>query len=60
MAAALLDFPPGGGDEARLEIDNSAPYAVGLAGTQHFQYWFRSGLTTGSGFNLSDGLSIDF
>ena len=45
---------------AALSLDYTAPYAAGLSGTQHFQFWFRSGLQTGTGSNTSDGVSITF
>lgn len=45
---------------AALTLDYSAPYAVGLTNVQHFQYWFRSGLATGTGSNASDAISISF
>lgn len=45
---------------AAITINYSAPYAAGLVGTQYFQYWFRSGLATGTGSNTSDGLEITF
>ncbi|MFT5052093.1 MAG: hypothetical protein ACI8QZ_003525 [Chlamydiales bacterium] len=45
---------------ASIALNYSAPYAAGLTGTLHFQHWFRSGLTTGTGSNASNGISIVF
>lgn len=43
-----------------VTLNYTAPYAAGLTGTQYFQYWFRSGLGTGTGSNTSNGVSITF
>lgn len=56
IGAGMMQSP----DTASLAIDYAAPYASGLTGTQYFQYWFRSGLATGTGSNTSDGLEVTF
>ena len=45
---------------ASLAVDYAAPYAPSLVDTVHFQYWFRSSLSVGTGSNTSDALRIDF
>ena len=45
---------------ASLPINYSAPYASSLVGERNFQYWFRSGLSSGTGSNVSDGYTITF
>ena len=47
-------------NRAALTVDYAAPYAAGLTGTKYFQHWFRSGLTTGSGFNTSSSIAVTF
>jgi hypothetical protein len=49
--------------EAAFQVDYTTPPAAGkiLAGTTwKFQYWYRNPAGGGAGFNLSDGLSVDF
>ena len=55
-AGMMMQLP----NTATISINYTAPYASGLTGTKHFQHWYRSGLSTGSGFNTSDGLSVTF
>ena len=55
--AGMMMQPP---NTANLSVSYTAPYAVGLVGERHFQYWFRSGLSTGTGSNTSDAISITF
>ena len=43
-----------------VAVRYDAPYASGLTGEKYFQYWFRSGLSTGTGSNTSDALAITF
>ena len=45
---------------ATLGLDYTAPYASDLMGMQHFQYWFRSGLSTGTGSNGSNAVTVTF
>jgi len=45
---------------ATLALDYAAPYASGLQFTRYFQYWYRSGLSTGSGSNTSNAIGITF
>ena len=45
---------------ATLAVNYTAPYAAGLTGRRHFQHWFRSGLSIGTGSNTSDQVTIDF
>ena len=55
-AGMMMQLP----NEACLTLDYNAPYASGLAGVQHFQHWFRSGLATGTGSNSSSAISVTF
>ncbi|MFT5052383.1 MAG: hypothetical protein ACI8QZ_003816 [Chlamydiales bacterium] len=45
---------------ASISLNYTAPYASGLTGTQNFQYWFRSGLGTGTGSNTSNAIAVTF
>jgi len=45
---------------ATFTVNYTAPYAVGLVGTQHFQHWFRSETSNGTGSGTSDAIAIDF
>ncbi|MFT5051290.1 MAG: hypothetical protein ACI8QZ_002701 [Chlamydiales bacterium] len=45
---------------ASISLNYTAPYASGLTGTKHFQYWFRSGLSSGTGSNTSNAISVTF
>ena len=56
QAGMMMQLP----NTATWTVDYAAPYAANLVGTLHFQHWFRSGLSTGAGFNTSDALSITF
>jgi len=65
LLTRMLPFVTAGGmgqpaNTASLTVNYTAPYASGLTGTKHFQYWFRSGLGTGTGSNSSDAISITF
>ena len=55
-AGMMMQLP----STATISINYTAPYAAGLTGTQYFQHWFRSGLSTGTGSNTSDGVAITF
>jgi len=47
---------------AERMLNFGAPYGAGLTSgaSQNFQLWYRDGMAMMSGFNLSDGVSIDF
>ncbi|MFT5048919.1 MAG: hypothetical protein ACI8QZ_000306 [Chlamydiales bacterium] len=55
-AGMMMQLP----NAATFTVNYTAPYTVGLTGTQYFQHWFRSGLATGSGWNTSDGVGVTF
>ena len=55
-AGMMMQLP----NTASFSVNYTAPYATGLTGTKYFQYWFRSGLATGTGSNSSDGVAISF
>ena len=55
-AGMMMQLP----NTATIAVNYTAPYAAGLSGTRFFQHWYRSGLSTGTGSNTSDGIAITF
>lgn len=53
------DFISGAGSVSRV-VNNTLPSGAGIiaATDKHFQFWFRDPLGGGSGFNLSDAITI--
>jgi len=67
--AVIRLWPPSVADGTGLNtrvVDNTSPAITGgaspivVGGTQNFQYWHRDPAGGGSGFNLSDALSVLF
>ncbi|MFT5049758.1 MAG: hypothetical protein ACI8QZ_001151 [Chlamydiales bacterium] len=55
-------FADGGGNVARSVDVGATPFAGQLlpGSSWNFQFWFRDAAAGGAGFNLTDGLHIDF
>ena len=65
MTTRMLPFVTAGmmmqaPNTAQITVSYTAPYAADLIERRYFQHWFRSGLSSGTGSNVSSAVSVDF
>jgi len=61
VGGAVRRLAPMSATASSISIDINLANLPLMAGVQaNFQYWYRDPMAGGSGFNLSDGLSVDF